>query len=100
MSLFTFKFEAGHRITFIRALFITAGAIYVSCFLFGLMTFAFIGMTIVGLQKLRLIDVAFLANYKDKLDGDMFLAVGIPLLGLLVVLLSFAVSKFFKRLTN
>jgi hypothetical protein len=63
------------------------------------MTFAFIGIIVFGLQKLGSLDAAIFTAHKNQIDGDIFIYVALPVLGLLAVLLSFLLSRFFRWLT-
>jgi hypothetical protein len=100
LSQFRFRFEPGYRITFIRALVIIVVVGYIAAFLLGLMIFAFLGVVTLTLQKLGWLDATILATHKAKLDGDIFLYVALPLLGLSALLLSFALSAVFRWLSR
>lgn len=96
---FRFKFEPGHRITFLRAMMIMLGAAYVGCFIAGLMCFSFIAGIGIGLDKLGFLDFRGLVSpYMGYMNSDVILVVGIPGLGLLAFLISFAVGELFAWL--
>jgi hypothetical protein len=101
VSDFRFKFEPGHRITFLRAMVIMLGAAYVGCFIAGLMCISLIALIGIGLDKLGFLDFwAVVSPYAVYMNGDVILAFGISGLGLLAFLILFAVGELLTRLMN